>query len=205
MGNVLPPVWLLDVDGVLNAVAKKPDPNVWPVSEWTRGKVAGCAVLAARPVTDFITMLHELGVVEVRWHTTWRPEETAVLTELLGLPQFVQQDAPEFLRGSADVACDIARSVTGAVRHRPVWWKLPAALRVVEDEHRALIWTDDDAASPIDLPLAVRRRFSVQPSLILAPPTHTGLAPRHLRFIDKFLTGLAAKTVRELLAHRRTP
>jgi hypothetical protein len=30
------PVWLLDIDGVLNVLGGKPDPSGWPARSWRR-------------------------------------------------------------------------------------------------------------------------------------------------------------------------
>ena len=175
------PVFLLDIDGVLNAATKKPDRNVWPADAWIRGRAHDgrheWPILFARPVADFIRQAHEQGRAEIRWHTTWQ-EEAAAIGKLLDLPDFPVQESPEWtvhLRGETEE-----------------WWKIGAALRVVEDEHRALVWTDDDAYD-YNLDRGVRTRItSAGPCLIVAPSPTTGLTPKHLRRIDAFLTDQAA-------------
>lgn len=167
------PVWLLDIDGVVNACTKKPDRNVWPADQWIRGHAEANGhrwpILFARPVAAFLREVHESGRAEIRWHTTWQ-HEAAHVAELLDLPEFPVQDAPEFTARTGE------------------WWKLPAALRVVEDEHRPLVWTDDDAGDPWDLPRGDRARLAAAaPTLIVAPSHTTGLTPKHLRQIDEFL------------------
>lgn len=180
------PVWLLDVDGVLNAATKKPDRNVWPAEDWVQGRARddtrSWPILYARPVAAFIREVHESGRAEIRWHTTWQ-EWARAIEELLDLPSFPVQEAPEW-----EVFLDGGRTKP----HNDEWWKIGAALRVVEEEKRPLLWTDDDADSFWNLPAAVRTRItSAQPTLIVAPAPETGLCKRHLRQIDAFLTDRA--------------
>lgn len=171
-----PPVWLLDVDGVLNAVTKKPARNVWPADQWLRGEATSTGhtwpILAAQPVVDFIRDVHDQGRAEIRWHTTWQDEAVAI-EKLLNLPTFPVQDAPEWavhLRGETEE-----------------WWKLGAVRRVVTEERRPLVWTDDDA-DRFQVPAADRALLaSATPSLVLCPSPYTGLTPKHLRKIDQFL------------------
>ncbi|MBF9129500.1 hypothetical protein I0C86_11055 [Plantactinospora sp. S1510] len=179
--TIPPPVWLLDIDGVLNAVTKTPDPNVWPLDRWSRGEASDgeteWPILFARPVADFLRQVHEEGRAEIRWHTTWQQEAGAV-GKLLDLPAFPVQPSPEWavqLRGETEE-----------------WWKIGAALRVAEAEGRSLVWTDDDAGSR-HLRRRVRARLtSVVPCLIVVPSPRAGLTPKHLRKIDAFLTRVAS-------------
>ncbi|GAA4439082.1 hypothetical protein [Phytohabitans houttuyneae] len=175
------PVWLLDIDGVINAATKQPDRNVWPLVDWVAGRARdggrSWPILAAKPVAEFIRQVHARGRAEIRWHTTWQ-QWARSLEELLDLPSFPVAEAPEwhlFLRAETEQ-----------------WWKIGAALRVVEEERRPLLWTDDDASDVWSLPNAVRTRItSAQPTLIVAPSPQTGLCRRHLRQIDEFLTECA--------------
>ncbi|MEV4756455.1 hypothetical protein AB0J86_15255 [Micromonospora sp. NPDC049559] len=178
----LPPVWLLDIDGVINAVSRKPDRGVWPADQWITGEANADGVdwpiLAARPVVDFIRETHESGRAEIRWHTTWQ-RDAANLAKLLGLPEFPVQPCPEFAAERQLLA--------GAAPVGPTWWKLPAAERVVGDEGRALVWTDDDARWELrDQDRDALSRLA--PTLIVAPRTHLGLTRKQLRKIDAFLT-----------------
>lgn len=177
------PVWLLDIDGVVNAIGKG-DPSVWPKPQWRHGK-AECdgqewPITWAVPVVDFIRTVHESGRAEIRWHTTWQ-HEACNLAALVGLPEFAVADAPEF----DDQPGHAARAIAAG---RPKWWKLPAAERVVRDEGRPLIWTDDDITWDLG------RRYDVDtelrafaPALLIAPDKHTGLTPKRLRMIGDFL------------------
>lgn len=76
-----PPVWLLDVDGVLNA--SKPGWGGPP----RKTNVAGLTIRWAPPLVARIRTLHASGVVEVRWSTTWcgYPDQLADLGTLFHL------------------------------------------------------------------------------------------------------------------------
>ncbi|WP_431881714.1 hypothetical protein [Micromonospora chalcea] len=182
------PVWLLDVDGVINAISENPDGAIWPKGRW-RHLTARCSgidwpILAATPVVEFIAATHESGRTEVRWHTTWQHEANA-LGELLGLPEFAVQDCPEFYP---------ERQLAGGaapVGVRNTWWKLPAAERVVGEESRPLIWTDDDIDREIGWRGRDRNLRSLGRVLTISPRQHIGLTPKHLRSIDEFIDSLA--------------
>jgi hypothetical protein len=169
------PVWLLDIDGVINACTRNPDKNVWPADQWRRDQVNGYPILIAQPVLDFITRVHEEERAEIRWHTTWQ-KDAVLIEKAFGLPSLPVQDCPEF----ADRRYD-----------RDRWFKLPAAERVVMQEGRALVWTDDDIEYSISGKdagaLGVMRQ--AQRILAISPSDMTGLTPKHLRLIDEFLGG----------------
>jgi hypothetical protein len=169
------PLWLLDIDGVVNAVAREGALDAWPRSAWVRRMITTWVpdrgmmtlpILAARPVLDFITQVHESGSAEIRWHSTWRTAAVTAFAPMLGLPAIPISIAPEWTE-------------------RPVglWWKLPAAQRAVATGRR-LIWTDDDLrfyAHEIG-DLAQR-----DDALVIGPPSDTGLTPTHLAAIAEFI------------------
>lgn len=184
------PVVLLDVDEVVNAVrpgrtVKWPPARVWPGSDWVCTPVRTgrdvYQITAARPVLDMLTTVHDLGVAEIRWHTSWQEHAPTALAPALGLPDFPVQDRcgaevtyPLMPRRWADRDPDLAG-----------WWKLPAAIQVV-NEGRPLLWLDDDLdvfrdqveASPVG---------QHRDRLLIAPTLGVGLTPRHLARIIEFL------------------
>jgi len=166
------PVWLLDIDGVINACTRKPDPNVWPKDAWRSQKVNGFPITCAVPVLDFIHRIHREGVAEIRWHTTWQ-KDSALIEQAFGLPHLPVQDCPEFdTRYASDR-----------------WFKLPAAERVVMKDGRDLIWTDDDLGycKGGDDWVTLEYMREERRILTIAPSDNTGLTPKHLRRIDEFL------------------
>jgi hypothetical protein len=165
------PVWLLDVDGVVNA--RRP--------AWDQPFAHGHAYvdgvtyrLQWSPVlVRYIKSVHKRRAAEVRWATTW-VDHVHQVERLLRLPP---------LR-TAFRGLGTAPSIGAPER------KVAAALQVVEVERRPLIWTDDDA---IPLSGALRQRIEEAgvPVLLLTPDPHVGLGPEDLERIDAFLTSSA--------------
>ncbi len=160
------PIWLLDVDGVLNAVTLEPDRSVWP--RWTTGTAQtngrSYPITFSPDVMAGIRDLHRRGLVEIRWLTTWSRDANRDLRRLLELPEFPVVGRPG---GSA------------------VWWKLPLAQEVGR-EGRPLIWTDDElgySAEAMDWLNGLE-----QPALAIAPQPAVGLRREHLDTITGFLT-----------------
>jgi hypothetical protein len=162
------PVWLLDVDGVLNA--NRPG--------WGAPPRQGSATFegqafqmrwAARLMLD-LARLHHDRVVEFRWATTWVDQIDQIET-LFRLPAF-----PVAFSGLP----------LGPQSKTPAF-KAKAALEVVETERRPLIWTDDDAI-PAGGPLLRRLQASGQPLLLIAPDPRRGLQPTHLKAVTEFLS-----------------
>lgn len=175
-----PPVWLLDIDGVVNALARVLPSAGWPREAWVQRLVRAdipdrglmsVPVLAAQPVLDFITHVHESGAAEIRWHSTWRTAAVTTLGPALGLPAIPVSIAPEWGENVA------------------MWWKIPAARRVAEAGRR-LVWTDDqltiygtDARNEPEL--TALERWSG--ALLLSTDPELGLSPDDLRTIAAFL------------------
>ena len=161
------PVWLLDVDGVLNAL----HPG------WDSPAQQGVAVAYgtafrlrwAPALVDRIARLHRSGSVEVRWATTW-VDEIDQVERLLRLPRFP----------TAFTGLGAAPSVQATGR------KWAAALEVVEEERRPLLWTDDDAI-PAWEDGVQRLGATGLPVMLVAPDPRTGLQPEHLAAIEAFL------------------
>jgi hypothetical protein len=181
------PVWLLDIDGVVNALSAGPVSGSWPAAEWAqhvvRADIPGSGrmvlpIFVAQPVLDFVTQVHRSGAADVVWHSTWREAAVTDLAPMLGLPRLPVSDAPEWPQ-----------------RPREPWWKLPAAQRVVESGRR-LVWTDDDIAVVAQQVAGLLGRDD---ALLISPPPQSGLTPDHLAQIAAFLgieprpTGLAPR------------
>jgi hypothetical protein len=158
------PVWLLDVDGVLNA----PSPG------WGRGvrhsqlrleQGIALDLFWSDHVVDLVRRVHLEGLAEVRWSTTW-VGWTHLLEHLWSLPP---------------LATAFPVDVEAANRH-----KLPAAWGVVERERRPLVWTDDERIPPAG-PERDRLTTGVHPALLLAPDSARGLRPADAELIEEFL------------------
>jgi hypothetical protein len=174
------PVWLLDIDGVVNALSRRAPSAPWPAGSWEqhvvrievpdRGMLT-LPILAARPVLEFITDVVESGAAEVRWHSTWGQSAITTLGPALGLPPIELSVAPEWADSAA------------------MWWKIPAARHLAESGRR-LVWTDDQ------LPLYRTDRLGAgelaaleawDGALLLAPDPAAGLSPDDLARIAGFL------------------
>ena len=169
------PVWLLDIDGVVNALAAGPVDGSWPAAEWVqhvvRADIPGSGrmvlpVFVAQPVLEFIAQVHRSGAADIVWHSTWREAAATGLAPVLGLPRLPISDAPEWTRRTPDV-----------------WWKLPAAQRVLEAGRR-LVWTDDDIAM---VPQQVAALIARDDALLISPQPQAGLTADDLAAIATFL------------------
>lgn len=182
-----PPLWLLDVDGVVNAVSLRPDPDVW--DDWKQGFATADDVVwpihfSPSAIRQIRALLDD-GLAEARWLTTWGDAANASLSRLLGLPGLPVEGLAE--RGEAAWP-PAAGGWHGALFHAgsDEWWKFPVVRDVVDREGsgRPLIWTDDDLAVE---PEAVRWiRAHVDDALLIAPDPATGLTADDLAAIREF-------------------
>lgn len=159
-----PALWLLDVDGVVNAVSTFPKKSVW--KDFTKVQVAKMPIWYSPTVVEFINDANRSGRAQVAWLTTWGEQARAELSPALGLDDF-----PVW-------------STESASSGQHGWWKLEAAKRCPTD--RRLVWTDDD--------LRVERLSwewvgTRADTLALSPWEHTGLDAGDLSRIDRFLRG----------------
>ena len=154
-----PPVWLVDVDGVINTRRPLWGPGLrrgvahsdgadWPI-RWAPALIAR------------MRRLHDAGLVELRWCSTWCPDAGA-LERLFGLPELGRALSP------AELAAALS---TDAL-------KLAAARRVLAARRR-LVWTDDTAVPATTLTAGGR-------ALLIRPHPRRGLRPSDLTAIETF-------------------
>lgn len=172
------PVLLLDVDGVVNAVSASPDRTLWPDELWRRHRVTDLdgntwPILAGQPVLDYLTAVHDHGLAEIRWHTTWRQSAQLRLAPVLGLPDWPVAQSPTWLPTQRDQAGR--------------WWKTATAHRVVHSEGRRLIWLDDDIAFERTWPNSDIHAVFTGDVLAVSPSSALGVSRADLRAIDDFL------------------
>jgi hypothetical protein len=165
------PVWLLDVDGVVNVRRPTWGPDLcrgiahsdgvdWPI-RWAPALIAR------------IRHLHGSGVVEVRWCTTWCMDADE-LERLFGLPALGRALGADDLDG------------TEATDAR----KLAAARRVLAAGRR-LVWTDDTAV-PRSGPLFDELTRGGR-ALLIRPHSRRGLRPADINRIRAFARGDAVR------------
>lgn len=185
------PLWLLDVDGVLNAVAKRPDRGVW--RDWRQGTATADGVVwpiwFSPTVTGTVARLHESGVVEVRWLTTWGAQANGELRTLFGMPRLEVAGEPPHVSGDHGAGSHGEAVAIEEVQEpddgKVSWWKLDAVRRVLTDEpSRPVIWTDDDLGGERDAVAWVER--NVPRRLLLSPRPNVGLTPRQLKAIRSY-------------------
>lgn len=168
--DLLPPVWLLDVDGVLNATQAgwSAAPRTASVTDqWQMTwKLRWSPKLLSR-----IHQLHLDGAVEVVWCTTWCPS-AHLLERLWGWPE-------------------LRRSWTGDLHGYYAVEEKRAAARKVLAGGRRLIWTDDDAF-PQRGPF-VDELLDTGRALLIKPRPRRGLRPEHLELIEAFAAGTLAE------------
>lgn len=168
------PVWLLDVDGVLNA--DRPGWGGDVADGWARAGHGRFWIRWSPAAVRRILEIDGTGAVEVRWATTWVPWIEQI-EGLLGLPQWaVAWDGPHEGLGSPAIPTPLR--------------KVQTALSVVEEERRPLVWTDDDVI-PSHGPLHDRLVNAGVPCLLVSPSTRAGLQPDHLDAVEKFLRPFA--------------
>jgi hypothetical protein len=190
------PLWLLDVDGVLNAVTRRPDPSVWP--DWAHGYATAegrrWPITFSPTVMRTIARLHETGAAEARWLTTWEDAANGELAALLELPalEVAGRRASTGVRGwqrfggAASVSTH-AEAAGAAARDELTgrWWKFDAVRALVADDpERPLVWTDDDLVLFDGAQAWLREHADV---LLLAPAPETGLTAPDLRAVEEFV------------------
>lgn len=167
------PVWLLDFDGVVNVVKREPPTNIWPEEDWRRTEQKldnyTFQILYAQPVIDFLVKMSDKA--EIRWHTTWK-ENILPLARRMGLPEFEIQKSALYVSDN-------------------FWWKSPPALKVVLEEERPLIWTDDDLNYMLDRADAKLLKAS-QPCLLLCTAEYHGLRKQDLELIQSSIEEFTA-------------
>lgn len=159
------PVWLLDVDGVLNA----------PHPEWGDQPLTGIVVAeGARQKSRWspallaeVRDIRDSGLVEIRWASSWCRDISGLeaLLDLTGLPLAFQGDNA----GSR-------------------WDKYFAAESVLRMERRPLVWTDDDLHWIIEGAAGSRGMPEDGPDrLLIQPEADRGLTPQDIEVIWSFI------------------
>ncbi|WP_344863463.1 HAD domain-containing protein [Planomonospora alba] len=161
-------MWLLDVDGVINA--SRPGWGGPPRSGTAYSGSDAYRMRWAPTLLDRIRALHRAGGVEIRWCSTWCADADQ-LERLLALPRLARAWSGHLSAGAAAAA------------------KLAAA-RDVLARGRRLIWTDDvevPASGPVHDELTKGGR-----ALLIAPSPSRGLQPEHMDAIEAFISAPAA-------------
>ena len=166
-----PPVLLLDVDGVLNAVQPALPEG------WRRGTYNGYVLSWDPTVTARLRKWHESGRAELQWLTTWTEKADELLAEPMGLPRGLRTHSREGV---------LPTGFGGELRGVSGWWKLAAARAVAEAEPgRRIVWIDDDLATQAEDTsewLAANAHV-----LVVAPDLVAGLTHAELDRVEAWL------------------
>ncbi len=158
------PVWLLDVDGVINV--SRPGWGGAPRSGYAFSAGEEYRMRWAPALIDRIRALHHAGSVEICWCSTWCPEAEEV-ERLFVLPR-LERAWSDHLTATAATAAKLA------------------AARQVLAHGRRLIWTDD-----VEVPTygVVHDELThTGRALLIAPSPRRGLQPDHLDAIEAFIS-----------------
>jgi len=176
-GSLPLPVWLLDVDGVLNA--KRPGWGGPPISRTAHVGRGSFRMRFAVPMLARLCRLHAQDRVDIRWATTWA-DDIEVIERIMKLPAW-----PTAFTVTVTAADLTTRRMT---RAECAAAKYDAALRVLEDEGRPLIWTDDDAIPAADTAGFARLTATGVPLHAVRPKENRGLQPADLDAIEEFVS-----------------
>ncbi|GIF37893.1 hypothetical protein [Actinoplanes xinjiangensis] len=162
------PVWLLDVDGVLNAYRAgwwHSRPTL--VQAWSEADAYSYRIRYEPRLVAAVRTVHEQGLAEVTWCTTWCSDADAI-EDALGLPALPRAfTAP--VKGAEACAA-----------------KIDAARRVVA-AGRPLVWTDDAEVGHHADECAAWT--AAGKALTIAPDESRGLRPGDVRRIRAYLGG----------------
>lgn len=158
------PVWLLDVDGVINALM----PHRSHHQAWVADHLGREFLIRFDP--RIITQIIQLTeIVDIHWCTTWGEDAVSYLSPALGLPTFPVEDPKR----------DYESLVAGLG-----WWKY---WRFLESRSYLFptVWTDDDI--PDDL---MHHHRSDPDSLIIRTNPYNGLSLENLQQIESWVQSL---------------
>ncbi len=187
-----PVLLLLDVDGVLNALARPLPADL----TWRTGRATAHGrsfeIAWAPEVVARLVALHTSDEVELRWLTTWGHDANTSLRQLLEMPELTvagtYQDAYDPASdGDPDAQPGSLAAVTPAARDGLTgrWWKFDVVTSLLVGEPgRRLVWLDDDLAGEADLARWTRLQTD---ALTLAPEPTTGLTAADLDGVEAFV------------------
>lgn len=157
--------WLLDVDGVINALGLTSalGRSGWSMAPWVTQEVAGTDLCYS-----IINRLHDEGHVQVHWLTTWDDHATSFLAPALGLGHYT-----------------LLQETRAWDRDRDHWWwKFNIASELAGDGRR-VIWTDDELGE--DETVNTWLRAHASEVLGVSSDEDTGLSVKGVHHVLDFL------------------
>lgn len=170
------PVWLLDVDSVINVPPPysydsgnnvKKRLKVHP--EWVKTVIHDFQIMYAPAVVDFINDVSRKGLVTIKWTTSWGQYAVSEFAPDVGLDTFaVSEDkGSEFIWPHEN------------------WWKYIAAKHAAWEG--PFVWTDDDIDKKAKLAVLKEGEQYGHEGLVITPARSRGLEQPHLDQIMEFL------------------
>ncbi|MGY2065640.1 HAD domain-containing protein [Blastococcus sp. SYSU DS0619] len=180
-----PPVLLLDVDGVLNALRRDLPEG------WRRGTFHGYVLSWDPSVVARLREWHDSGRVELQWLTTWTELADQLLAEPMGLPRGLRTHSRDVL----------PTGFGGPLGALTGWWKLAAAREVAEAEPgRRIVWIDDDLADQAE---DTSEWLAASGQVLVVAPDHVlGLTHAELDRVEAWLGSAGGE---DEGAHRKPP
>jgi len=190
------PLVLLDVDGVLNALARPPDVRAW--QDWQLGQAVADGrswpIAWSPSVVDAVRGWRDRA--DVQWLTTWGHNANDSLRQLLDLPELpvagTHQDGPVpqdlVPQGEPDAAPQAHASIAPAAPDELTgrWWKFDVVRHLVRTQPgRRLVWVDDDL--DVDGPVGQWMDREAD-CLLVVPFPVTGLVAADLAAVDAYLS-----------------
>ena len=166
------PVWLLDFDGVINIIGWGGTAVRRAWGDTRSSDALGYKLTVSDRLTREIKHLHESGLVEVRWLTTWEDYANEHLIKELDWPELA-------VAGRSAESIMIERRFTGDVG----WWKLEFAQEIYNSGAR-VIWTDDDITSSSDARSWLK---TCDPERMNWTCPHSGLMPDDFAMIKRVI------------------
>lgn len=168
----------LDMDGVINAISKKPPvQNTGWAGEWKTEKVEGWDILWSTELIDHLNFLNTLEDVQIVVLSTWRTKAVEHL-----FPAFGLEAKEDWVVLDPD---GVSHGYAGGWRFNTQWWKLTEVQNFVDDHHGdRFIWLDDDinlSAAALDY---VENHSEI---LAIAPQSAHGLTSGHVKAIMDFI------------------
>ncbi len=181
------PIWLLDFDGVVNALSRRGGRTYWsdwksaavdhPYGELTlSGQPVRLPLLWSQTVIDAIADAAAAGI-DVQWLSTWR-EHTALLPALIaGLPELPWLDESILPSASVEDLDPGQRMYSGP-------WKVQVAKAYVRDD-APLLWTEDSLT--VDMLSENWRRSRSGSTEFVRPRPSSGLVCREVQGIAEWV------------------
>lgn len=176
---------LLDVDGVLNAVCKRPDPDQW--AAWKQAECMGYTIRYAPEVGRRLGALAATEGVELRWLTTWEHDANVWIGPLFGWPNALVMDRHDLAQ----------QGWGGLIVATSTWWKYDEAKALYEADGVPFVWVDDDLGDNHDDGAAEWVRSLGDQALGIRPATDKGLTDSDLTAVEAFVATVLSGSNRE--------